>query len=149
VVSVRKGDTSEVSAVKSHVPESGPDAGATLVPPPSRSLPWLLPRASEVLRYLEPGADDDAPLFADVVACVKRHALLPTLRLHADAYYDLCAAWVLHTYYMEVAAYSPMLAFYAVPERGKSRTGRALIYLARRGIHTETLREANLFRDSQ
>src|SRR5205823_14545822 len=92
-----------LSVVKEYVPASGPDAGVTLVPPPARSLPWHLPRASEVLRYLEPGADDEVALFADVASEVKRHALLPTLRLHADAYYDLCAAWVLHTYYLEAA----------------------------------------------
>jgi hypothetical protein len=138
-----------VSIVEAYTPESGPDAGITLVPPPARSLPWLLPRGAEVLRYITAGGDDDAELFADIVACLKRHARLPTLTSCPDAYYELCAAWEFHTHYLEHARYSPMLAFYAAPERGKSRTGRTLSYVARRGIHTETLREANLFRDSQ
>lgn len=140
------GSKSSVSVVAEYVPAEG----AALVPPPAKALPWLLPRAVEVLRYLAPGADTGASLFSDVASCVKQHALLPVLpKPHEEAYYELCAAWEFHTYYMEPAAYSPELAFCAQPERGKSRTGRTLIYIARHGVHTETLREANLFRDSQ
>lgn len=119
-----------------------------LVPPPIDALPWRLPRADEVLRHLH--ADDDRELFDAVVTTIKRHALLPLGPVeYPDAYADLEAAFVFHTHYPEPAAYSPELELYAVPERGKSRNGRTLTYLCRRGIHTETLREANLFRDSQ
>ena len=139
-----------VAVVSSHTPETGPDTGVVLTPPPVDALPWKLPRASQVLRWLAPGTDQPAQLFADVVATIKRHALLPTpLAEHLNGYYELCAAWEFHTHYLEPAAYSAELAFCAVPERGKSRLGRTLIYMARRGVHTETLREANLFRDSQ
>lgn len=139
-----------VSVVAEFSCDSWPEAGVVLVPPPIKALPWLLPRADEVLGYLAPGGDSPSALFDDIVACIKARAFLPSLPApHADAYYELCAAWVFHTHLMELANYSPELAFYAVPERGKSRLGRTLIYLARRGVHTETLREANLFRDSQ
>ena len=77
-----------------------------------------------MLRYLEPGADRGSAFFDDLVTCLKLHALLPAgPRGHADAYYLLLAAWEFHTYLLEVAAYSAMIAFAAVPERGKSRTG--------------------------
>jgi hypothetical protein len=139
-----------VSVVSVVSPAEGGDDLRPFVPPPARGLPWHLPRAAEVLRYLEPGADSGSALFDDLVTCLKLHALLPGgPGGHSDAYYVLLAAWEFHTYLLEVAAYSAMLAFTAVPERGKSRTGRTLTYIARRGIHTETLREANLFRDSQ
>ena len=45
--------------------------------------------------------------------------------------------------------YLPMILFYAVPERGKSRTGKAITYISYRGVHVVDLREANLFRFSQ
>jgi hypothetical protein len=129
--------------------EGGTDA-ETLVPPPARGLPWLLPRAAEVLRYLQPGVDSSERLFDDLVTSLREHFLLPQgPGSHADAYYELLAGWLFHSYLLEVAAYSPIIAFTAVPERGKSRTGRTLTYVTRRGVHTETLREANLFRDSQ
>ena len=35
------------------------------------------------------------------MACIKAHALLPRLSdEYPDAYYELCAAWVLHTHYL-------------------------------------------------
>jgi hypothetical protein len=102
-----------------------------------------------VLRYLEPGADTALQLFDDLVETLKRHALLPSITGHPAAYYELLAAWEFHTYALEVADYSPEIGFFAVPERGKSRTGRTLSYIARRGVHSETVREANLFRVSE
>jgi hypothetical protein len=120
-----------------------------VIPPPKDKLPWLLPREDWVLRYLGSDAAKDSRLFSGVVALIKKHALLPEGSANfPDAWAELVAAFVFHTHYMEAAAYSPELAFYAPPERGKSRTGRT-IAMARRGVHTETLREANLFRDSQ
>ena len=45
--------------------------------------------------------------------------------------------------------HSPELVFDAVPERGKSRTGKATANVAMRGLRTETLRETNIFRWSE
>ena len=45
--------------------------------------------------------------------------------------------------------YSGYIYLYAVPERGKTKTGQAMIYIAYRGIHQENLREADLFRASE
>ncbi len=135
---------------RQYTPTTGKEAGEVLRPPGTDDLPWKLPRASEVLRNAAPGGDNDRELFDEVVGCLKEHAHLPSFPSpHGDAYYGLCAAWVFHTHFLEPASYSPILALYAVPERGKSRLGRTLTYLSRRGIHTETLREANLFRDAE
>jgi hypothetical protein len=63
-----------------------------------------------------------------------------------EKYYDLLAAWVFHTYLLEKFQYSPYLWFFAVWERGKSRTGKGLIYVASRGVHVESLRDAYIVR---
>ena len=47
---------------------------------------------------------------------------------------------------MVAVEYSPILWLFAVPERGKSRTGKGMIYVARRGVHVESLRDAYLVR---
>src|SRR5664280_2449233 len=47
---------------------------------------------------------------------------------------------------MEYHQYSPIICNYAVPERGKSRTGKGMIYVAYRGIHVESLRDAYIVR---
>ncbi|MBI2118973.1 MAG: hypothetical protein HYT97_05030 [Elusimicrobia bacterium] len=123
--------------------------GKPCFPPPKDQIPWLLPRADNVIEYFniskaqEP-AIVDHNLFEDLVTYHKGISELPS-----ESYYVLLSAWVMHTYLMESFHYSPILLFFAVPERGKSRTGKGLIYVAYRGVHTETLNEANLFRWSE
>lgn len=123
--------------------------GKLFIPPPIDQFPWLLPRAEEVIKYhnqtKETGEEiTDLQLFEDLITYHKGISELPS-----EFYYVLLAAWVMHTYLMESFHYSPILLFYAVPERGKSRTGKGLIHVSYRGIHTETLNEANLFRWSE
>ena len=124
--------------------------GKVYFPPPKDQIPWLLPRADKVVEYysaikeLGSSIDADRILFEDLVSYHKSISELPS-----EDYYVLLAAWVMHTYLMEGFHYSPILLFFAVPERGKSRTGKGIIYVAYRGVHTETLNEANLFRWSE
>jgi len=123
--------------------------GKPCFPPPKDQIPWLLPRADKVIEYfnvskkLEP-FEADISLFEDLITYHRGISELPD-----KEYYVLLASWVMHTYLMESFHYSPILLFFAVPERGKSRTGKGLIYVAYRGVHTETLNEANLFRWSE
>jgi len=114
--------------------------GQTVQPPPADKLPWALPRAAEVLRHIKE-AEPPERLFADLINHFAGVSELPT-----PAYHVLQAAWVFHTYLPEVSHYSPEICLYAVPERGKSRTGKAMIYIARRGVHVESLRDAYLVR---
>ncbi|TSA09597.1 MAG: hypothetical protein D4R73_06520 [Deltaproteobacteria bacterium] len=111
----------------------------TYCPPAKEALPYLLPRAEAVLEAIED--DTDSQLYRDIRIYIYAAADLP-----GDGWYDLLTAWVLHTYFIERFEYSPYIWFYAVPERGKSRTGKALIYLAYRGFYTESLRDAYLVR---
>ena len=113
--------------------------GVRYLPPPKEQIPWLLPRASEVLRHYT--TDTDAALYDALLA---HHKAISELS-HED-FYDLLVAWDFHTYLLEAFQYSPMVWLFGVPERGKSRTGKGMIYVAYRGMHVESLREAYLLR---
>ena len=58
----------------------------------------------------------------------------------------MIAVWVIHTYLLEQFQYSPIICLFAIPERGKSRSGKGIVYVAYRGIHVESLRDAYLVR---
>jgi DNA primase catalytic core len=120
--------------------------GITYVPPLRKQLPWLLPRADEVLKYydLRTSCSDqelDAQLYDDLLVYHRSISELP-----GEAHYDLIAAWDMHTYLLEGAEFSPIICFFALPERGKSRTGKGMIHVAYRGIHVESLRDPYIVR---
>jgi len=118
-------------------------------PPPKENIPWLLPRAEEILKHhkiyqsLDPDKQKlmDCALFEDLVSYHKGISKLPS-----ENHYLLLAAYGLHTYLLEQAEYTPEICFFAVPERGKSRTGKGMINVAYRGIHVESLRDAYILR---
>lgn len=114
------------------------------VPPGKEFIPWRLPRADNILKAYE--SDTSVTLYADILAYYKSMSELPS-----DAHYDLLAAFTFHTYTLDFpdVTHSPELVFDAVPERGKSRTGKAITHVSWRGLRTETLREANIFRWSE
>jgi hypothetical protein len=115
--------------------------GKVAFPPPKEQLPFLIPRWKEISHaYHE---DTPQALFHDLVEYHKAFSQLPS-----EAYYVLLVAWDFSTYIIEHLNYSGYIYLYAVPERGKTKTGQAMIYVAYRGIHQENLREANLFRSS-
>ena len=117
--------------------------GVLYSPPERQYLPFELARAEEVVRWYQ--TDNDKRLFEDVIACLKRFSYLP------DNQFLIVACKVFLTYIQDHPDihYMPMILFYAVPERGKSRTGKAVVYISYRGIHVVDLREANLFRFSE
>ena len=122
--------------------------GVIHVPPPGEQIPWLLPRGDEVTKFyklqkvLSP-QQSNAALYDDLLAYHQNISELPS-----DEHYDLLAAWDIHTYCLEHVQHSPEICFDAVPERGKSRTGKGMIHVAYRGIHVESLRDAYLVRVS-
>jgi DNA primase catalytic core len=139
---VRTDDSLGFLILKDHeltVATSIEDAEFTYVPPPTKSLKWLLPRADRVLDAYK--TDTDARLFYDLVAYHKGISELPS-----ENHYYLLSLWDLHTYLFEKSEYSPYLWLYAIPERGKSRTGKGCVYIARRGLHVESLRDAYIIR---
>lgn len=117
--------------------------GALYSPPNKEHLPFALPNASNVIKWYE--TDIDQKLFEDILLYLKRFSYLPDNQW-------LLVVWEVFLTYMQDHPdihYLPMILFFAVPERGKSRTGKAVIYISYRGIHIVDLREANLFRFSE
>ena len=117
-----------------------------LLPPSKDKIPWKLPAVSEILELHK--------LEKELSVQEADHALYQEIRSHLqgvsdlpfEEHYDLLTAWVMHTYLLEGVQYTPIICLFAVPERGKSRTGKALTYLSYRGLHVESLREAYIFR---
>ncbi|MDI6760880.1 MAG: hypothetical protein QMD05_08630 [Candidatus Brocadiaceae bacterium] len=120
--------------------------GQEVLPPPPEHLPWLLPRGDEVLKhYKELEAQGDSWVYAlcgELFDFLYNASEMPS----DDYYHELLVPWILHTYLLEHFHYSPILCLYAVPERGKSRTGKTLAYLSCRGAVVESLRESNIIR---
>lgn len=136
---VREGDKLSI------LPKVGIE-GVPYVPPPKEQIPWLLPRGEEVLRLYDiqevlSQRDSDGALYDDLLSYHKSISQLP-----GEEYYHLIVAWDFHTYLLEDVQYSPIICLFAVPERGKSRTGKGMIHVAYRGIHVESLRDAYLVR---
>ena len=80
-------------------------------------------------------------MYDDLVGYHESISELPSAK-----YYDLIVAWEFHTYLLEAVQYTPLICLFAVPERGKSRTGKGMIYVSYRGTHVESLRESYIFR---
>lgn len=118
-------------------------SGEHYIPPNQQSLPFMLPRVSKVKEWLQ--SDDNTQLFKDLIAYFKRFSYLP------DEQWLIVVCLTILSYLQDHrdVHYLPMLLFFAVPERGKSRTGKSMAYVSYRGIHLVELREANLFRYSQ
>ena len=119
--------------------------GKIFVPPAKEKIPFMLPNAENVINFYEISKqvpDYDLNLFKDLFDYLKNVSELPS-----EAYYEFIAFWIMHTYFIfENFQYSPIICFFALPERGKSRTGKAIIYLSYRGIRVESLREAYIVR---
>lgn len=113
--------------------------GRVHVPPYKDQMPWLLPRASEVLRFYK--EDSDGALFAELV---KYHKNISDLG--DDRYYLLLAAFSCLSYLLEKIQHCPIISLYAVAERGKSRTGKGICHICYRGVHVESLNEAYIIR---
>jgi hypothetical protein len=122
--------------------------GKIYIPPRKEDIPFSLPRAEYVFshyrRYYE-NAESDSALYHDLLTYFRRFSFLRENEL------QIIALYVFLTYIQDHKDihYLAVILFYAVPERGKTRTGKAFTYVARRGIHQVDLREANLFRYSQ
>lgn len=114
--------------------------GMVYAPPPKDGIPFRLPRGQEVMKIYE-AQEKDADLYDALLAYHQGISELP-----GAAYYDLMVAWDFHTYLLEAVQYSPIICHFADPERGKSRTGKGMIFVAYRGIHVESLREAYILR---
>ncbi|MBI2012128.1 hypothetical protein HYS91_05155 [Candidatus Daviesbacteria bacterium] len=113
-------------------------------PPPKSSIPYFIADADKVFHYLaeyKANLRHSLDLYEELLTYHKNISDLPH-----EAYYDLLALWDFHTYLLDKLHFSPIIYLYAVKERGKSRTGKGCIYVSRRGVWTETVREADIIR---
>src|SRR3990167_8370613 len=126
-----------------------------LQPPPISGWPPYLkiPRAKKVLDYARNHKVTDDTDVSDVCkGCTQLYYDLveyhqEVSELPNDDLYYLLALWDFHTYLIEKANYSPIIYFYSVAERGKSRTLKGMTYVAYRGIRKGDIRDAQLLRD--
>lgn len=111
-------------------------------PPDKKKIPFLLPSAEAVLTWVD---KKDDSLFEDIVSHLQKFSYLP------EHQFIVVALFIFLTYIQDHpdVQYFPMLLFWSAPERGKSRSGKAVAYCSFRGIHIVDMREANLFRYSQ
>ena len=111
-------------------------------PPGEDDMPWVLPNAERIISHYR--NDNDADLFNDIVKMIQANCELP--EPHLDTF---LAAWVLHTHVIKQFIYSPILIFFAVAARGKTRAGSLILWMSRRGFHVETVREADIIRKAE
>ena len=123
--------------------------GETYAPPSMGKIPFMLPRGVEVLRHATAAgantAGADRGLLDGIIAFLKTSIA----ELPSERHYLFLALWLLHSYLLEHTHYSPFIILFAVPERGKSRLGKGLIYMCWRGLHVECLNEAYILRIGQ
>lgn len=119
--------------------------GKIYFPPPKELCPYLFADTRKVEEYLQlhtsSNCQEDTKLYEELLQYHKDISDLPE-----EDFYNLLVLWDFHTYLIDKIHFSPIIYLYAVKERGKSRTGRGCIYVSRRGIWTETVREADIIR---
>lgn len=113
--------------------------GKTYVPPRREQLRYLIPEWREV-EYAYSN-DDAKTLFEDILRYTKKHYYCDN-----EGWHVLDTAWLFHTYDLDKCDYSGYLYLLGLPERGKTQAIKTLQYAAFRGIHVETLTEAQVIR---
>jgi hypothetical protein len=120
------------------------EGGVVFVPPERNKLLYNpVVTGSEVIKAYDNG--DDASLFDDVIAHLKRFSYL------RDDDWMIIACLVFLTYLVDHADvdYMPMIYFFAAPERGKTRTGTSITHVSYRGYTTADLRSAAMLRGAE
>ena len=129
--------------------------GLTYDAPRKHRLPpnLKIPKAHNIFDYAQKHGVSDVSddsgvckacttLFNDLLEYHKNISELP----NKDLYY-LLVAWDFHTYLIDKFNFSPIIYFYSIAERGKSRTIKGMINVAYRGIRKVDISDAQLIRD--
>lgn len=117
--------------------------GNTYVPPADKFIKFLLPNATRVMNLYNKA--DDKQLFEDLLKFFKRFSYLE------DDVWPIIVLAVFLSYIQDHpdVHYIPVIYFFAVAERGKSRTAKTILSVGYRGQHLTDIRPANIFRFSQ
>jgi len=103
---------------------------------------WTLPEEEIVEAHLTQESES-SELWESVKQWIKGAVVLPDPQ---DGWADFLTAWVLGSHLHRRFSYYPMIYLPGEPERGKTRLGKAIIYLAFRGHYSPSLTPATLFR---
>lgn len=137
--------------------------GVTYSPPKLDSLAFDLPDYPSIKKILEAsdegvsdvsgGTDvlkvggetsEKRQLFDDILEYHKASSQMPD-----DYLYLIVTAWDFHTHMIDKLDFSPIIAFTGLPEKGKSRMARSMMYVSRRGIIKASISDAQLIREAQ
>ncbi|MGV8059021.1 MAG: hypothetical protein AB2L12_13515 [Smithellaceae bacterium] len=109
------------------------------VPPSIDKIPFLLPRAQEVLNHY---SHDDKELMPDLLKYLLRFCYL------RDGQAIIVASAIFASYLQDHTDihYLPIISLVAEPAHGKSRLGKAAAYASYRGVVLNGIREAHIIR---
>lgn len=115
--------------------------GSTCYPPGKEHLQFKLGNSKRVQEHYARN-EDPARLYDDLVAYFKRFSYLP------EDTWPVIAFSVMLSYLQDHqdVRYVPVIYFYAVAERGKSRTAKSMLSVSYRGVHLGDMNNANIFR---
>jgi hypothetical protein len=117
--------------------------GMVYCAPDKKHLQFHLADAENVVSHY--GDTNDNQLYEDLLAFCKRFSYLE------ENVWPIIVLSIFLSYLQdhEDIRYVPVIYFYAVAERGKSRTAKSMLALSYRGIHLLDIRSANIFRFAQ
>ena len=126
---------------------SGPEIvaeveGANEWPLETLTRVWTPPEEELVRTYLTEKSDS-SELWDKVKQWLIKAVVLPAPR---DGWSDVLTAWILGSHLHRRFSYFPLLYLPGEPERGKTRLGKAIVYLSFRGHYSPSLTPATLFR---
>lgn len=117
------------------------DGTVEILPPLVKQIPYLLPRAEEIIKYYIKG-DDDKALFYDILKHLNRFCYIS----HGQAIIITCYVFLTYLQDHVDVNYLAIISLVGEPERGKSRLGKALTFIAYRGVILNGVREAHIIR---
>ena len=115
----------------------------TFIPPPEEAIIWLAPLGTSVINHYNSmnNQEDFHSLFKEIIPYLNSISELPT-----EDHYSFMSAYIMHTHLVDLCEYSPIIWFYAVPERGKTRTLKGLQSICRRCVIFPVFHEAHIIR---
>jgi len=113
------------------------------VPPKMNQVPYLLPRVHEILKWYS--KDNDRQLFQDILRYFDRFCYV------SRGQALIVASNVFASYLQDHGdiGYLPIIYMFGLPERGKTRIGKAATFIAFRGVVLNGLRDSHIIRLSE
>lgn len=116
------------------------DGNNIFIPPTMGQIPYLLPRSHQIIKWYK--SNNDEKLFDDLTNYLQRFCYI------AKPQATIVCLSIFASYVQEhtSVSYLPIIYLFGLPERGKSRLGKAATYASFRGVVLNDLRDAHLIR---